>query len=194
MSKSKELALRITSLVWSFGVVFGFLAYHHMTWHFSLTPLEENELHWLAKAVYFEARGESDRGQEKVATVVLKRMNNHRWPDTVFEVVTEGKERLHRCQFSFMCDGKKEVISDPIAWKKAQAIAARVYRRFLRQQRLGKAVEVGCAHSYHADYATNTRWFKTLQEEERVGTHIFYCDKQVEEERYASIEDILARR
>ena len=44
----------------------------------------------LAQAVYFEARDQPTIGQMAVAQVVLNRVHDSRWPDTVCEVVKEG--------------------------------------------------------------------------------------------------------
>jgi spore germination cell wall hydrolase CwlJ-like protein len=59
----------------------------------------------VAEAVYFEARGTSDRSREAVAHVVLNRAEDPEFPDTPCEVVEEG------CQFSYNCDGKPETLA-----------------------------------------------------------------------------------
>ena len=63
----------------------------------------------LAQAVYFEARDQPTVGQMAVAQVVLNRVHDSRWPDTICEVIKEGPTYKwkqdypvkHRCQFSF---------------------------------------------------------------------------------------------
>jgi spore germination cell wall hydrolase CwlJ-like protein len=134
----------------------------------------ERELHWLTKAVYFEARNESGAGQVAVAIIVLNRVADPRWPDTIEAVVRQGEERRHRCQFSFMCDGEPETVSEPEAWQAAEVSAKRALRRWEAGDRMGNA------HSYHADYVTSEsalRWFTTLEKEGRIGTHLFYRDQ-----------------
>ena len=45
-------------------------------------PTHRRELDCLTQAVYFEARGESARGQQAVATVILNRVKNPNFPKT----------------------------------------------------------------------------------------------------------------
>ena len=62
----------------------------------------------LANAIYFEARGETLRGQAAVAQVVLNRVRNPAYPETICGVVYQNQNLKNRCQFSFACDGKKD--------------------------------------------------------------------------------------
>ena len=72
----------------------------------------------LALAIYFEARSEPIAGQLAVAQVILNRVVDERYPDTVCEVIMEGPTHpsghpvRHKCQFSFWCDGKPENVHD----------------------------------------------------------------------------------
>ena len=45
----------------------------------------------LATAIYFEARGEPMVGQVAVAQVIINRVDDERFPDTVCEVVKQGE-------------------------------------------------------------------------------------------------------
>lgn len=130
----------------------------------------QDEITWLACAIYFEARGESLEGQYMVALSVLARVRDRRWPNTVEKVVRQGEGRLHRCQYSFRCDGKPDRILNENAWTNALFLAADAL----------KGKDVTCAHSYHADYVTSKTalaYFTTLVPHEKVGAHIFYCDR-----------------
>jgi spore germination cell wall hydrolase CwlJ-like protein len=64
----------------------------------------------LAAAIYFEARGEIQLDQIRVAETILNRVESKRYPNTVCEVVKQ------KHQFSFYWDGKKETIYDTEAW------------------------------------------------------------------------------
>ena len=44
----------------------------------------------MSYAIYFEARSESIIGQIAVGQVIMNRVSDHRFPDTVCEVVTDG--------------------------------------------------------------------------------------------------------
>ena len=133
-----------------------------------------NEFLWLVCGVYFEARNQSDEGQYWVAQTILNRVHDPRWPNSIQGVIRDGEEKKNRCQYSFMCDGKAEAINDYKAWEKAVEIAMTAMENFYQDN------VVTCAHSYRADYVTSKkalRWFATLQTDEKVGKHIFYCDK-----------------
>ncbi|MGB6117317.1 MAG: cell wall hydrolase, partial [Mesorhizobium sp.] len=80
----------------------------------------------LANGIYFEARGESLRGQAAVAQVILNRVRNPTYPDTICGVVYQNQHMRNACQFSFACDGKKDVITSPSHYKTAQDIAMAV--------------------------------------------------------------------
>jgi spore germination cell wall hydrolase CwlJ-like protein len=125
----------------------------------------------LAKAVYFEARGEPTDGQRMVAEVILNRVDSPYYPDTVCDVVYQNKHKRNACQFSFACDGIPDVIKEPKAYTKARAIAlealdcddkCRAFRRLL-----------GRSTHYHADFVSPS-WADKLYRTGKFGKHIFY--------------------
>lgn len=61
---------------------------------FSTAPAHaaSSEVQCLAKVIHHEARGESKRGQEAVAYVVLNRTKSKHFPQTVCKVVTQHKQ------------------------------------------------------------------------------------------------------
>ena len=77
----------------------------------------------MADNIYFEARNQGTAGWSAVASVTLNRVQDKRFPNTVCEVVRQGPTReswkqngefyplKHRCQFSWYCDGKADVVS-----------------------------------------------------------------------------------
>lgn len=120
----------------------------------------------LAQALYFEARGESLKGQFAVAEVILNRVNAIRYPDTVCGVVRQGTGRQGQCQFSFTCDGKPEVIAEPAAWERAGKIA-----RLMLDGSERKLTD-GATH-FHTT-AVRPNWSQVFPRTTRIGTHIFY--------------------
>ncbi len=128
---------------------------------------EKKEQRCLAEAIYFEARGETEDGQEAVAQVVLNRVKNPAYPDTICGVVYQNRHKRNRCQFSFACDGIKDRIASPVAWKTAQKLA----REVLDGKRYSKMVDAST--HYHATYV-NPRWAKSMAKRGQVGLHIFY--------------------
>jgi hypothetical protein len=82
------------------------------------------QLDCLTQAVYFEARGETARGQAAVAEVVMNRVANPSFPKTVCGVVFQGAA-THGCQFSFACDGSMRHGREADAWDRARLVAER---------------------------------------------------------------------
>ena len=132
----------------------------------ALNRLQTAELTCLAKAVYFEARSESELGQLAVAKVVLNRVKNPDYPKTICGVVYQGSEHRNSCQFSFACNGVANRVRSPQAWLRARRIAARALAD-------DPAIRMLQAVNYHADYVT-PRWAKTMKRLIRIGHHIFY--------------------
>ena len=125
-----------------------------------------SEVGCLANAVYFEARGESTRGQEAVAQVVLARAKTPGRPKTICGVVYEGSHLSTGCQFSFTCDGIADVVRNRGAWKRAQRIASRAMSGKFRSVARG-------ATFFHARYV-RPYWASHMVKVATIGTHIFY--------------------
>ena len=121
----------------------------------------------LANGIYFEARSESVRGQAAVAQVILNRVRNPAYPNSICGVVYQNDSWFNRCQFSFACDGRKKRIESPAAYKTAQDIAMAVTA--------GKIFipEVGSSTHYYAQYV-HPGWARTMQKMTKIGLHIFY--------------------
>ena len=77
----------------------------------------------LANAIYFEARGEVERGQMAVAQVILNRAFSGYYPGNVCDVVYQNAHRHLACQFTFACDNHKDVVRDQKAWEVATRIS-----------------------------------------------------------------------
>jgi spore germination cell wall hydrolase CwlJ-like protein len=129
--------------------------------------VSEKELWCLATAIYFEARGESYRGQVAVAQVVLNRVKDHRYPETICGVVFQNQNRRNSCQFSFACDGIPETINDRTAWLQSQDIA----KRFTAGELY--LTEVADSTHYHATYV-RPAWAPRMNKITQIGQHIFY--------------------
>jgi hypothetical protein len=66
----------------------------------------------LANSVYFEARSEPFRGQVAVTQVVLNRVFSPFYPNDICSVVYQNANRRLACQFTFACDGQRDVITE----------------------------------------------------------------------------------
>ncbi|TMV09514.1 cell wall hydrolase [Ruegeria sediminis] len=120
----------------------------------------------LAEALYFEARGESVKGQFAVAEVILNRVENSRFPDTLCDVINQGTGRKYQCQFTYTCDGRKEIIAE----KKAYERVAKVARAALD----GVATDLTDGATHYHTKAVNPSWSRVYKETARIGVHIFY--------------------
>ncbi|HEX8435657.1 cell wall hydrolase [Archangium sp.] len=131
-------------------------------------PLDhERALQCLAQAVYYEARSESEEGQQAVAQVVLNRVRHPSWPSTVCGVVYQGPMRAGGgCQFTFTCDGSLAAIPTGFGWARARRIAADALA--------GKVfAPVGYATHYHTHQVLPS-WAYRLAKVAVIGSHNFY--------------------
>jgi len=121
----------------------------------------------LAEAIYFEARGEQQRGQIAVAQVVMNRVFSPFYPNDVCGVVYQNANRHLACQFTFACDGIPERITEPGPWRRAKHIA--------KQTLDGKiwVAEVARSTHYHAVYV-RPHWVREMKKMVRYGVHTFY--------------------
>lgn len=80
-----------------------------------------SSLYCLSANTYHEARGESYREQVAVSQVVLNRVADSRWPDTVCSVVTQEN------QFSWYWDTRPDTIHDLKAFRENVYAAVATY-------------------------------------------------------------------
>jgi spore germination cell wall hydrolase CwlJ-like protein len=121
----------------------------------------------LSEVLYYEARGEGDGGQKAIAEVVFHRMNTGNFGHSICAVVYEGAGHPG-CQFSFTCNGDLLRRKEPISWRSAEALAARI---LTGEVRLANAT--GGATNYHA-ISVSPGWADTLEKTTQIGNHIFY--------------------
>ena len=141
----------------------------------------EQEAVCLAKNMYYEARNQGLAGQLAVSLVVMNRVKDKRYPDTICEVVYHGpiskwwlneKGKIvpirNRCQFSWYCDGK----SDKPKNKKKYKFFLDLSRDLVYGNMQVVDITEGATH-YHADYVYPD-WRKTKTKTIEVADHIFY--------------------
>jgi spore germination cell wall hydrolase CwlJ-like protein len=138
-----------------------------------LTQEQYPQHYCMALNIYYEARGSSLADKAAVADVVLNRVQDTRYPDTICKVVKQGHQDSngnmirHKCQFSWYCDGKNDVPKNKDLWYESQMIAWGMleFEKY-------RGITEGATH-YHATYVS-PRWAKDLQMVGRIGAHIFY--------------------
>lgn len=127
---------------------------------------KDREIRCLAEAIYFEARGEPERGQLAVAEVVQNRVESKAYPNTYCGVVRQRKGNI--CQFSWACDSRRGAPKGA-QWERAMAIADKVYNG-------EKPNVVGSAMYFHATFVRPS-WASVFTRVEKIGSHVFYKSK-----------------
>jgi len=152
-----------------------------------ITPVQAEKIKYntppvvcLADNMYHEARSQGSAGLLAVSSVVLNRVKDSRFPNTICEVVKQGPTReswqkdgtfipvRHKCQFSWYCDGKSDVPKDKKTYNRLLEIA-----KSLVYDKLPFIDITDGALFYHADYV-NPDWAKTKTKTVEIQDHIFY--------------------
>lgn len=120
----------------------------------------------LSEALYFEARGETVKGQFAVAEVILNRIESERFPASACGVINQGTGKKYQCQFTYTCDGHEEVIREQRAYERVSKVA------WFALDGKAPAVTKGATH-YHTT-AVNPGWSEVYTKTAAIGTHIFY--------------------
>ena len=132
------------------------------------TKISQSELDCLAKALYFEARGEPAAGQRAVAEVILNRVDSPRYPSTVCGVVTQSGGG--GCQFSYQCSGQSLAIREKSAFNRVNRIALEALSGAPRD------LTDGATH-FHTR-RVNPSWSRRFVRTAQIGHHIFYRQGQ----------------
>lgn len=136
------------------------------------------QLECLAKGIYYEARGESEKGQIAVARVIMNRVKHHAFGNTPCRVLNQAamvnivnedgeQQTVKVCQFSFMCEERSTINKNSGIYQTALKIAHDVL-----------------AHDAHADLLPkNTLFFHNVGVNPNwgykrvavIGNHVFYA-------------------
>lgn len=129
-------------------------------------PAPQGDAEWqcLKTALYFEARGESLQGQFAVAEVILNRVDSPLYPKSVCGVVNQGSRA--GCQFSYACDGHKDVMGEKTAADRAGRIAR------LMLDGAPRRLTDGATH-FHTR-AVRPGWAHRFPRTAAIGAHLFY--------------------
>ena len=137
---------------------------------------ENGEAVCLAKNIYFEAGNQSKAGRLAVGLVTLNRVEMREYPDTICGVVHQGPTYTnwkgntwpvkHKCQFSWYCDGKKDINEDSKTWNEVYLLAVALVQGSVYDFTDGSShYHNDTGHPYWADHL-----YKTLT----IDNHIFY--------------------
>ena len=138
------------------------------------------ELQCLAGAIHLESRSESLLGQQLVANVILNRVKDPSFPNSICKVVFQPK------QFSWYNQGKTEAIrrllkgstrglkpKDIAAYQEAQFVALTMIKEEIElPEKYNKAL-----YFVHKN-SSGKKWLTKLKFIGKVGSHRFYGNKE----------------
>jgi N-acetylmuramoyl-L-alanine amidase len=121
--------------------------------------MNQEELEWLAKMIYCEARGESIEGQIAVGAVILNRVENEQFPNSVKEVVLEKSNGYY--QFSPAASGAiYSAVPDDVNMEAALRAAK------------GEDPTNGSLYFFNPDKTSST-WLQSKPVSTVIGNHVF---------------------
>ncbi|MEQ9695721.1 cell wall hydrolase [Shimia sp. SDUM112013] len=137
-------------------------------WIDQLPKAKNRDEQWqcLTEALYFEARGESIKGQFAVAEVIMNRVDHDYYPESLCGVIKQGTGRKYQCQFTFTCDGNPEHIHEKSAYERVGKVAR------LMMNGAPRILTDGATH-YHTK-AVNPSWARKFKRTTTIGVHHFY--------------------
>lgn len=125
-----------------------------------------NELEWLARTIWGEARGEGEKGMRAVGCVIRNRVRGEGFPDTYKDVCLQPK------QFSAWNEGNPNR-DKMLRFKKD-------YVNFATAYKIASEIISGCeditngADHYYAEYIDLPSWAQDMELTEKFGVHKFY--------------------
>ena len=125
-----------------------------------------SEIDCLAKAIYFESRGEPIEGQVAVGLVISNRVENNNFPNSYCSVISQGSKS--KCAFSYYCDNIKDVIRNKKVFDICRKIAIMIINN--------KIYDFTEGSLYYHNVKINPNW--DLQRTIRIHNHIFYREHE----------------
>ena len=130
--------------------------------------LMTQDTYCMALNIYHESRSENLAGKFAVADVVVNRLNDRRYPNTICGVIYDAELKpswkdptkevpvRNRCQFSWYCDGKPDEPTEQDAWNESILVA----HQLIFEGRM-EGITEGATH-YHTTYV-EPYWATSLE-------------------------------
>jgi spore germination cell wall hydrolase CwlJ-like protein len=128
----------------------------------------EKEIDCLARAIYHEARGESEMGKKAVAMVTINRANSSKFPNSICRVVYE------KGQYSWTRD-KGVKITDFSLFYEIRGIAENMYTSYHINRNAPRNLKNLENALYFSVYGFNNKNLKFVA---KIGGHRFYTLKE----------------
>ena len=119
----------------------------------------------LARTIYWEARGEGAKSMEAVANVVMNRLGHEGFPNTICEVVMQGREQ-GACKFSWWCDGRSDAAKEDESYVIAKEISRKALNRQLTDHTSGAL--------YFHQREVSPNWSRQYIRRAEIGEFVFY--------------------
>ena len=159
------------------GMAFGALLMGLLLLPSTLKASEYDEGRYcLAQNIYFESANQSFAGQIAVSHVVINRVEDLQFPETICGVVYQARMKenwkgnmvpiRNQCQFSWFCDAKSDDPVDSVTWLNSIRVADMVLSGQYPDITEG-------ALWYHAD-TVNPYWSNHLELVTTIDNHLFY--------------------
>ena len=165
--------------------------------------VDNEELKCMAENIYFEGRAEPMMGKIAIGHVVMNRIEDERFPDTICGVVKQGpvreswktrqhkdlakKDRIYypinkRCQFRWGCDGQKDIVW--ATYMNGEVIESNMtawrdsihVALFIMNGDYTNDPTAGAVFYYNPHIA-NPSWGRIYEETAMIGNHRFMKDK-----------------
>lgn len=130
---------------------------------FSTNDLAKSDVNCLAMCLYQEARGEPETGKYWVGHVVLNRVKNKQFPNTVHGVV------FQKSQFSWTIGNSNFTVKETAAWEKCVDIA----RELLSQHTNNTRQDPTGGALYFLSGGIRPSWSRKLRVTGTIGGHRF---------------------
>lgn len=146
----------------------------------SIVLRDQKELTCLARNVFFEARNQSKQGQVAVIMVTLNRIDPEKGMGSICKVV------YRKCNFSWVCDGKKrldpsrynENTPDKDAWYKINSL---VFSTLFAYDNDDSFEDITKGSTFYHNLNVEPEWVKLehLVKVIQIDQHIFYRKYQI---------------
>lgn len=113
------------------------------------------ELNCLATNVYYEARGESMQGQVEVAKVVLARVKDKKWPNSICGVVYQPNQFSWTNSYTEIKYNLDSLEAAVLAYNSTDI-----------------------KHTYYHNTSVSPKWRHSLKHGITIGKHIFYYENK----------------
>lgn len=136
----------------------------------------DEQVNALALNMYHEARDQGHDGMLLVAEVTINRVENPHFPDTICDVVYQGRQDSrgnmirNKCQFSWYCDGRSDRARNQEMWDEVEELATSILNG--ETEILG----IGATHYLNPDKVSRMpRWTQKYDFVGNWGDHHFYA-------------------